>query len=219
MSGATTFEIGAEVHCRDETCGELRRVVVDPVACRVTHLVVEPKHRSGLGRLVPVDLVATTDGNIGLRCTPADFDRLEDADESQFLAGGDGGLGYGAGQMLSWPYFGLGGFGLDGWGGNAAQPIATTDRVPVGDVEVCRGDQVHATDGPIGKVHGLVIDPRDHHVTHVLLQEGHLWGRKDVAIPILDVERVDDGIRLTITKQQVQDLPPVDLDRRPPVSP
>jgi hypothetical protein len=40
-----------------------------------------------------------------------------------------------------------------------------------------------------------------------------LWGRKEVAIPISAVTGVDDGIQLNITKQQVKDLPPVDIDR------
>ena len=75
--------------------------------------------------------------------------------------------------MLSWPYF----------GGNVSPPV-TFDTVPLGEVAVRRGEQVHATDGPIGHVQGLVIDAGTHHVTHVLLQEGHLWGRKEVAIPI-----------------------------------
>ena len=79
-------------------------------------------------------------------------------------------------------------------------------------MEIRRGDQVHASDGDIGRVQGLVIDPRNHHVTHVLLQEGHLWGRKEVAIPISAVASTSDGIRLTITKQEVRDLPPVDID-------
>ena len=48
-------------------------------------------------------------------------------------------------------------------------------------------------------------------MTHVLLQEGHLWGRKEVAIPIGSVTSIDDGIRLGISKQEVQDLPPVEL--------
>jgi hypothetical protein len=47
-------------------------------------------------------------------------------------------------------------------------------------------------------------------VTHVLLKEGHLWGRRQVAIPVSAVASVDDGIRLKITKQEVEDLPPVD---------
>jgi hypothetical protein len=60
-----------------------------------------------------------------------------------------------------------------------------------------------------------VIDPRNNHVTHVLLQEGHLWDRKQVAIPVSAVVDVADGIRLNIDKQAVQDLPPVDLDLGP----
>ena len=36
---------------------------------------------------------------------------------------------------------------------------------------------------------------------------------KEVAIPISAVTGVDDGIQLNITKQQVKDLPPVDIDR------
>ena len=49
-------------------------------------------------------------------------------------------------------------------------------------------------------------------MTHVLLEEGHLWGRKEVAIPIGSITRVGDIVRLTIDKQQVQDLPPADID-------
>jgi len=71
---------------------------------------------------------------------------------------------------------------------------------------------VHATDGAIGRVRGLVVDPRDHHVTHVLLDEGHLWGKKRVSIPISAVKGIDDGVRLNLTKDEVRDLPPVDVD-------
>ena len=40
-----------------------------------------------------------------------------------------------------------------------------------------------------------------------------MWGRKEVAIPITAVTRVDDGIRLDITRQEVQNLPSVDIAR------
>jgi uncharacterized protein YrrD len=81
----------------------------------------------------------------------------------------------------------------------------------LGNVAVRRNVPVHATDGEIGKVHGVVIDPDDHHITHVLLQEGHLWGREEVAIPVNAVSDFGSDIRLSITKSEVQDLPPVDL--------
>jgi hypothetical protein len=66
---------------------------------------------------------------------------------------------------------------------------------------------------PSGKSRGLSSTLAGHHVTHVLLQEGHLWGRKEVAIPITAVTAVGvDGVQLSTTKQQVQDLPPVHID-------
>lgn len=213
MAEMTPFSIGAEVSCSDGACGEVSRVVVDPVARVVTHLVVEPKHRQGLGRLVPLDLVEATPGEVRLSCTLAEFEQLDSAEETQFVPGSGGYAAYGPEQVLSWPYYGLG--GAAGVQGEMVAPVSQTvtyDTVPVGEVAVRRGEHVHATDGDIGLVQGLVIDPRSHSVTHVLLQEGHLWGRKEVAIPIGAVTRVDDGIRLNITKHDVQDLPPVAID-------
>jgi sporulation protein YlmC with PRC-barrel domain len=106
---------------------------------------------------------------------------------------------------------GVGGLGIGGMGPGPHEII--NDRVPAGEVEVRRGEHVHATDGAIGRVQGLVMDPSDHQVTHVLLAEGHLWGHKTVAIPISAVERIDDGVvRISLTKDEVRDLPPVDVN-------
>jgi hypothetical protein len=55
--------------------------------------------------------------------------------------------------------------------------------------------------------------PSTHRITHVLLQEGHLFGRKEVAIPISAVTDVSGVIRLNVTKQQVAALPSVDVHR------
>jgi sporulation protein YlmC with PRC-barrel domain len=182
----TQFTIGAEVSCTDGVCGEVSRVVVDPVARTVTHLVVEPGHRRGLGRLVPLGLTDAEPDEIRLDCTLAEFGQLDAAEETQFLPGSSGFGSYGPEQALSWPYYGLGiGGGLaDGMGTgmgigleNPSRTV-TYDTVPLGEVEVRRGEHVHAVDGDIGQVQGLVIDPRDHHVTHVLLQQGHLWAAR-----------------------------------------
>ncbi len=206
MTESETFTIGAEASCRDGVCGTVSRVVVDPVAQVVTDLVVEPKHRAGLGRLVPLELVDARDGTVQLQCTLAEFDRLGLAEETQFLPGSTGFSSYGPGQVMTWPYYGVGGTMAE-----VSQAI-TYDAVPLGEVTVRRGEVVRATDGDIGRVQGLVIDAGTNHVTHVLLQEGHLWGRKDVAVPIGAVVGVDDGIGLSLSKQEVEDLPPVDVD-------
>ena len=240
MTAATEFSIGSEVVCSDGACGEIRRVVVNPVARALTHLVVEPRSRQGKGRLVPIDLAESAGTEVRLNCTLTEFHALEEAEETHFVTGGGGQMGYGQGQALSLPLFmlggmgvggigmggmGMGGMGMGGFGmgmgglgmrgmggmGNMAPQTITEDRVPEGDVEVRRGEHVHATDGEIGRIHGFVIDPTDHGLTHVILDEGHLWGQKTVAIPISAVKDLNDGVRLSITKEEVGKLPPVEL--------
>ena len=46
--------------------------------------------------------------------------------------------------------------------GGPADAVITYDSVPPGEIAVHRGDPVHATDGPIGHVQGLVVDPSSH---------------------------------------------------------
>jgi hypothetical protein len=247
MSEATEFTIGSEVVCSEGACGDLRRVVVNPVARALTHLVVEPRLQQGDGRLVPIELVDSAAKEIRLRCTMSEFHALEEAEETHFLQGAAGQWGYGQGQMLSLPLFalgvgmrGMGGMGMGGLGmgmgmgglgmgmgmggmgmgmggmgmrGMNMGPQATTeDHVPEGEVEVRRGEHVHASDGEIGRIAGFVIDPADHHLTHVLLDEGHLWGKKRVVIPIGAVTDVSNGVSLSMTKAEVGDLPPVELE-------
>jgi sporulation protein YlmC with PRC-barrel domain len=202
--GEPQFTIGVSARCSDGECGEVSRVVIDPVARKLTHIVVEPKHRQGLGRLVPLDLIDSSKGELTLRCTVDEFQRLELAEETDFLPGTIDYQGYDSERVWSLPYLALG-------PGSTTLPV-TYDKLPLGEVAVRRGVPVHATDGEIGKVQGLVIDAGDHHVTHVLLQEGHLWGREEVAIPISAVVDFGPEIRLSITKQEVEDLPSVDLD-------
>jgi sporulation protein YlmC with PRC-barrel domain len=204
MPGTEQFTIGAEVSCSDGACGRLSRVVVDPVARVLTHLIVEPRHGHEPARLVPVSLVRSAAGEIQLDCTSAEFDVLDPAEETRFIADYRDVPNYRPTDVLAWPYYGYRG---------ARGGLATSDTIPPGEVEVRRGEHVHASDGHIGQVDGLVLDPDSHRVTHVVLQEGHLWGRKDVAIPISAVTRVADRIEVSLSKQQVQDLPPVDIDR------
>lgn len=218
-SDTAKYTIGTEVVCRDGACGDLRRVVIDPVARALTHLVVEPKHREGIGRLVPIGIAEATAGRIRLRCSAAEFDTFEDAEETYFLPEADAQMGYGAGQVYAWPYYGLGegyGVGMGGVGisgvGVANHPEAVIeDRVPAGEVEVRRGEHVHAVDGDIGRVQGLLIDTEHYQVTAVLLEDGHLWGKREIAIPISAVKEVAaDGVRLNLTKSQIRALPAVD---------
>jgi sporulation protein YlmC with PRC-barrel domain len=191
MAEETEFAMGAKVSCVDGPGGEVTRLIIDPATETVTHLVIEPKHRMGTGRLVPLDLVDSTAEGIRLRCTVEEFGRLEPAEEMELVDNVMGGGLYGGPMGASSP----------------VQAIVQ-DVVPLGATDIERGEPVHALDGEIGRVHGCQVDPGDHRVTHVLLGEGHLWGKKEVAIPASAVTKVENGIWLNLTKKQVEDLPP-----------
>jgi sporulation protein YlmC with PRC-barrel domain len=190
MAEETEFAMGAKASCVDGPGGEVTRLIIDPATATVTHLVIEPKHRTGAGRLVPLDLVDSTADGIRLRCTVEEFGSLEPAEEMELVDSVIGDL-----------------YGPTG----ASSPVQAVvqDIVPGGETDIERGEPVHALDGEIGRVHGCQVDPNDHRVTHVLLGEGHLWGRKEVAIPASAVIKVENGIWLNLTKKQVEDLPPV----------
>jgi hypothetical protein len=77
------FRIGADASCTDGACGQVGRIIVNPVTQEATHLAVDPRHRHGLGRLVPVDLLDATTGQIRLGCTLAEFQALRPAQETE----------------------------------------------------------------------------------------------------------------------------------------
>jgi uncharacterized protein YrrD len=197
MAGTTPLTIGADVSCTDGVGGKVSRVVIHLRGRTVTHLVVSD--RQFQGRLVPLNLVdvdATT-GKIRLRCTIAQFEKLGPASMTVPLHGNDADPDN-SDDQVQWR----------GTGWLADPPSVTYDTLPPGEAGVRGGEHVHAADGDIGQIQGIVIDSASHQVTHVLLQEGHVFGRKVVAIPIGAVTGAgENGIHLGITKQQVKDLP------------
>ena len=204
MNQEIPYAIGVGVECTDGGCGELVRVIIDPSTRSLAHLVVGGPRRPN--RLVPVAVVDHADSEVvHLACDLDAFHNFDYAEETEFLSTTRDELGYPADRVLLLPYYPLGPYGSPG------PETVTYDRVPAGEVQIRRGECVHATDGDVGRVQGLVVDGRDHHVTHILLAEGHLWGRKDVAIPVRAVTRMAPDLHVALTRDQVRDLPPVEV--------
>ena len=49
-------------------------------------------------------------------------------------------------------------------------------QIPPGELGVTRGTRVEATDGFVGHVDELVVNPKNNRITHLVMREGHLWG-------------------------------------------
>ena len=216
MNAFAKYEIGSEVRSRAGRCGELVCVVVDPVAERLTHLIVVARDGAA-GRLVPAELARPGAHGIDLDLSQEEFERLEPSVRTHFLTVADAEqrYGYHQGEVVHWPYYGLAPAGA-AMGLTSMDPLSPRleieDRVPAGEVRIRRGERVAARDGHIGHVRGLVVDPADEAVTHVLLDEGHLWGHKRVAIPVGEVSGIDaEGVAVRLTKHQIKDLPSVEV--------
>jgi sporulation protein YlmC with PRC-barrel domain len=216
------LRIGADASCSDGACGQLNRIIVNPAAREVTHLVVGQRRGNDTARLVPVDLVDASAGQLRLGCSLAEFQALPPAQETEVVPDLDP-TGRPApqqdlprgGSFVVGPGV-LGTFGAGPVRGpdrpEAPQEV-TVDSVPSGEVEIRRDLTVCATDGEIGQVQGLIVEPGGRYVTHVLLQEGHGWGHKEVAVPIGAVTKIGTLlIHLSLTKHQVKGLPSVDRD-------
>jgi hypothetical protein len=90
----------------------------------------------------------------------------------------------------------------------------TYDRIPKGEVEIRRASEVRSRDGQrLGRVDGFLVDGDDQ-ITHVVLERGHLWGRRDVTIPIGSATQVEmDSVTVSLTKDEVAALRAVPVHR------
>jgi len=197
--------------------GELADLVIDPTSRRVTHLVVQPLHQEVIGpRLVPVELAEISEARpeITLHGTVEDVDKLETVRESAFLRIGgcpvdDPDWDVGVSDTLAMPYY------MQGEpGGLRSDAEVVYDRIPKGEVEVRRSSSVTSTDGHhLGHVEAFILDEEEQ-VTHIVLERGHLWGQRDVTIPIGAVTKVEtDVVTVGLSKDEVGALPTVRVRR------
>jgi sporulation protein YlmC with PRC-barrel domain len=207
-----TLVIGSEARTSDNKLyGYVKSIVVDRGSRAVTHLVIEPNEREGLARLVPLDnRLDAQERMIELHYTETEFKHLTAAEEllaEIFDAGPAELFAEGYKPADDEP------IAVDGGEITPARATVTgeTDLVPMllpAEDEERRGDHVHATDGEIGQLRALCIDPGTRRVTRVrvLLKGAHLWRYKEVSIPSGSISGFTAGIHLSISRQQVQAL-------------
>lgn len=214
-AGADLMRVVVEqtVTCADGPYGALADLVVDPASRRLTHLVVLPEGRTTGARLVPLDHVAPESGaEIRLRCTRADVGAMDVVDGVAFVSAhqmlaDDPDWDVGVSDMVALPSPDA----LEGIGAVDPDPqlIVDYDRVPKGDVEIRRSSRITSSDGHhVGHIDGCVVDD-DGRIAEILLLRGHLWGRREVGVPIAAVDSIDnDRVVLRVAKDELRALPP-----------
>jgi sporulation protein YlmC with PRC-barrel domain len=192
----------AKVQCTDGPDGRAVRVIVNPITKKVTHVVVEERKLPHIERLVPFGaIVNTNDDLIYLDRTRKELSQMKPLIEAEFVWAEfpeyDESYAY-----LLHPYV------------IPVRLSANQKSLPPGDLCVRRGARVQATDGKVGWVDEFVVIPTNGEITHLLLREGHLWGCKEVTIPVSAIERIEERtVHLKLDKRGVQALPSVRVKR------
>lgn len=203
-----------EVECDDGPCGEAKYVILDPTNAAVTHVVVDERAVPGETRLVPLSSVAeSTPQYIRLQVTQNELEALPRFSELEYVAAEEPREADAAPEL--W---------MGALSAYAEGPLVGVVRlephrdVPAGELPIQRGARVVATDGLVGRVDEFLVDPGAGRITHLVLQRGHLWGRREVVIPVLTIDRVDEGtVYLQIDKERVGEFPQPGAENRPTI--
>lgn len=198
--------LDVDVYCADGLCGRSTTVIINLLSKEITHLVVRKRHGAHIEVLVPLDLVIeVSPSQIRLRCTGKDLIGLETFIRYEFIESPTPLLGYAPGEMMVWPYV------------LPEENVAVfeLENLEPGEVAIRRGDPIWATNGRIGRVDEFLVDPVNGRITHLVLREGHLWGQRDVTIPVSQIDRIEeDTVYLKLTRQEVENLLTVPVRKR-----
>jgi len=192
--------INAKVECTDGACGRSTNVIVNPVNHAVTHVAIKDKSLiDNPTRLVPVSYVAeVTDEQITLNCTMAEVAKLGPFVVADFIQESPSGGAYWSGEAYSAQYV------VD----DTAYDEVDEEEIPEGELGLYGGMHVEASDGRVGKLDQLVLDPKSGAITGLVMRKGHLWGARDVTVPVEQVESCGgDTVYLRLDKSAVGALP------------
>jgi uncharacterized membrane protein len=203
--------IHAKVQCADGECGETLSVIVNPGNAEVTHVVVAMgKGRRRPQLLVPIEYVTeSTRDLVTLSCSQEELSQMESFIETEYVKGER----YIAADPLAAEYM-----TPYAYASYEVEIPVDMEKVPPGKLAIRRGTQVEATDGRVGQVDELLLDQTGSFVTHFIMSSGHLWGKRDIMVPLSAIDHVggqdNDTVFLTLDKDELARLPAIPAVRK-----
>ena len=201
--------MNAEVDCSDGIAGRSTYVIGNPINNKITHLVVKSYWPPFREYLVPVDQVeGTMDSRIKLKYSRADFKQMEAFEYKEYIPTELPGY-------LLWPDP----HDVPAINGYSLEPVPTfvlvnRQNIPEDELALRRHARVEATDGYVGQVDELLINSKDMQVTHLVLLERHIFEKREITVPISQIDRINEGtVYLKLDRQSVEALPTAPIQR------
>lgn len=191
------FHLGAHVRGRDGvTLGSLGGVVYNPETGQVVSLVVRHRGVGGQSLVVPIGAVASSHGNeTQVELSSEQFNTMPPFEITQNLAPPPTADRLELEQNIApenvpdEPPVGA----ATGIESIAFMPILQENfDVPAGDDPILRHTTVYATDGEVGNVSDILVDPQTNRVTGFIVGEGLIFTHH-VQVPMSDVTSFEPG--------------------------
>ena len=194
--------INAKVYCQDTLCGHTQAILLDPTKNVVTHVVVKESHNSHAEKLVPIEMIdASLADNIHLKLNTTMLQNMPPLYDLEYI-------------QTTVPHF------IEVSDMTYLEPIVVPEKkfieekiyhIPMNELPVTRGTRVYSADGySIGTIDDFLVDQNRGHVTHLVLREGHMFNKKDVFIPVSEVEIIKESeIHLKLDKKNIEQLPAI----------
>ncbi|HVB05635.1 MAG TPA: hypothetical protein VNF07_05245 [Acidimicrobiales bacterium] len=188
------IDFGTPAACRGADVGQLSRLLCSAARGHATHAVISPDDAGVAPRLVEFSHVSSANGKVDLDFPAAELAGFPEAvhyevppplTTRQIIASNLAGGRYGLGFQIP--------------------PLAAREVVPPGEAPLDAYTRVQATDGPAGRLDGVIVEMTSGALVALVVHHGHLFSRRQVAVPIALVTDYGDGISLSVTRESLDD--------------
>ncbi len=195
----------AQVRCADGPAGFCSHIIVNSHELRVTHLVIQANLDSETKKLAPLGSISRTDGDgIKLDCTRNELSLLDDfvketrmpvevpdyRDSATALLVGD--------QIPT----------------NTVMAVLTEQNISPDELALDSTIRVEATDGLVGLMDGLEVEPESGRITWLVMRKGHPESQINIAIPAAEIDYLESKAAfLKLDKYGIAALPVVPVGK------
>jgi uncharacterized membrane protein len=188
--------LGAQVACIDGYGGSMTGLIVDPLARRLTHIVVRDYTVPAVDHLVSLAQVAgTTEDRVRLGCSRDTLAALDPFADERYI------------RSEASYYMPI--YAIDPFMEFEAEHIPlVTEQIPPGELAIQDGAQILASDGPVGEVSAFVVKNGSGAISAIVVRVGDGPTSREHTISIAEVEQIGSRtLSLTLAREQVARLP------------
>jgi uncharacterized protein YrrD len=196
--------IGGKVFAEESLCGKSVALVLNPVKDEITDVAVQLNGMSKRKVLVPVEHIRrSSEDGIWFDIPCEEVEGMPDFLKTEFVER-EVQRDFPSQVMVMWPYV----------TSELKNIPVEVESIPADELAVHVGADVISLDGKVGKVDEFLINPENDRISHLVLREGHLWGKNDVVIPVSAIRDMDEHtVWVDLDKQQIEALPELPVHR------